>query len=91
MSHTPVIIKVGDVRLAAVFKTEELDQGIEMLMDFVLPDKACARKIIVGPATSATDALLHNERCEKKAKEKGATALRADDYEENRKKVFRQE
>jgi hypothetical protein len=61
-----------------------------MLMDVLSDKKPCAaaKKIIIGPASSATDALLHNERCEKKAKEKGVTTLRANDYEENRKKVF---
>lgn len=92
MDFVPVIIKADHCHfhLCAVFKTDQIVDGIKLLLNAV-PDemKTKTKKIVIGPTSSAKDALLYNEAHEAHAKKtKNARVVRARNYDEKREKAF---
>jgi hypothetical protein len=90
MSFTPVVIECNDLLFAAVFETANMLGGIDALLNAYPPSHTeAAKKIFIGPASSAADALLYNEAREKKlVRTKRAVILRTDDYGKKRKRAM---
>jgi len=87
MNSVPVIVKSKNLQMAAVFKLNELGAGIQLLLAAVPKEfENKTKEIIVGPTSSAKDALLFNEKHEKSVK--NAIVARSSDYDEKRKKAF---
>ena len=92
-NYVPIIVsasvdaEVPYMTSTAVVSRDEIMHGIEFLMISIPREPRCTYNIHIGPEYDAADALVYNEQYEKR--QKNAIVVRPDDYEEKRKKAFK--